>query len=102
MLIPKEERKQIVDLLHCNHAGDKSMMSQAKGCFFWPGLHDDLKEKFKQCEARLEFAPSKPDPHYDVSPNSLFSLALKEEISCDYFDESRSLSSKIATQDTCG
>ena len=62
------------------------MLAQTKGHFFWPGIKDNLKNKYKSCNECLEHAPSKHDPSYDVTPNSLNILAPNEEVSCDYMD----------------
>ena len=36
VLIPKEERKKLVDSMHYTHMSADSMLRLAKGSFFWP------------------------------------------------------------------
>ena len=60
MLIPKSERKRILQTLHKAHAGPVKTSQQAKALYFWPGMNNDIDQMIKECRQCMEFAPSQP------------------------------------------
>ena len=73
VLVPKAERKKLVDSLHFTHMSADSMLKMAKGSIVWPGLKNDLGIKYKHCEACLVNAKQKIDKP-DQIPQDLTSL----------------------------
>ena len=61
VLIPVNERKNLVDLLHSTHMSADTMIRSAKGSFTWPGLKNDLGKKYQECNECLFHAKQKID-----------------------------------------
>ena len=49
ILIPRNLRKQMLDILHYTHCADEAMLRQCKRKIFWPGMRKDLKQKYEDC-----------------------------------------------------
>ena len=83
ILIPRNYRPELKDLLHSTHLSDGGMISLAKSKFFWPSIKSDLKEYYKACEQCLLNPPSKPSPPHEVVPDSLELVSLNEIVHLD-------------------
>jgi len=49
IVMPPQERKQLLNELHVAHPGMERMKSLAHNCFWWPGLDTEIKQKVKHC-----------------------------------------------------
>ena len=69
MLIPKDLRRIVLEGLHAAHQGVSSMMANARGRFFWPGLDAAVKLYRAQCRQCNEQAPTQ-HPESPVEPRA--------------------------------
>ena len=72
ILIPKEQRKNIVVTLHFSHSATDSMILQCKRKIYWPGIKQALQKKYEECEACQQNKASNATPHNQVSSLDLF------------------------------
>ena len=84
ILIPVCVRKQLKIDMHQGHLLDCYMLNLAKDHFFWPGMREELKAVYKECESCLTYASSKPEDAYDVTPEPLLLLSPNKKVSMDY------------------
>ena len=62
VVIPKNFREEILTMLHAGHRAEAAMLQQSRGRFWWSGMREAIRTKYKSCEDCLLHAPSKPDP----------------------------------------
>ena len=86
VVIQKKFREEILTKLHAGHRAEAAMLQQSKGRFWWPGMREAIRNKYKSCEPCLLHAPSKPDPSYNDLPDDLTLIAPNEVISLDFVD----------------
>ena len=53
LIIPKELRKEILNILHSSHMGRDKMKYRAREIMFWPGLNNDINNLIDNCSACL-------------------------------------------------
>ena len=85
VLIPKDERKKLIDSLHHSHMSADSMLRLAKVSFFWPKMKAQLVEKYKSCNECLTNSNQKVDKP-DNLPQDLTAIMPGEQVSVDYCD----------------
>ena len=73
ILIPKSQRKQMMDILHFSHAAGQSMYTQCKGKIFWHNMCRSLQKKYEECNPCQEHKASQATPHNEVSGEDIFS-----------------------------
>ena len=83
VLIPINERKKLIEILHSTHMSGDAMFRMAKGSFTWPNLKSDLGNKYKNCEECLVNSRQKIDKP-DQIPEDLTALFPGEQLSVDY------------------
>ena len=66
ILIPKEQRKNIVVTLHFSHSATDSMILQCRRKIYWPGIMQALQKKHEECEACQQNKASNATPHNQV------------------------------------
>ncbi len=54
IVIPKQERKNILKLLHKPHAGIIKTKQQARQLYYWPGMNSDIVNTIEGCQACQE------------------------------------------------
>ena len=75
----------MLSTLHFTHHGNETMMKQTRGKIFWPGMRDDLLERYKNCEECREHKPSKAQMHNEISQNNMFDNYLPgQKVQIDY------------------
>ena len=84
ILIPQNDRKRILELLHVTHLETESMKRLARGKFFWPKMTMSIEELYKTCEVCQEESNSKVHKKAVVIPEDLTMLAPAERICMDY------------------
>lgn len=50
ILIPKDMRKEMMEMIHSSHIGREGCLRRARESIFWPGITTDLKNYMSQCE----------------------------------------------------
>ena len=61
VVVPKDDRKEIIDELHSTHMSVEGMKKLATGRMTWKNMSKDIKKKYDECEACLENSRSKPN-----------------------------------------
>ena len=85
ILVPKSERKAIIDLAHENHGCVKTCLNQLKGRVFWPLMRRDLEEKVANCIGCRENAISLHAKENEVFfGKSIFNGVPGETVHADY------------------
>ena len=56
--MPQSERKSILKVLHMGHYAVDKMNLQATVSVYWPGITEDIKETYHQCQICAKFARS--------------------------------------------
>ena len=85
ILIPVEGRAPLVDLLHGTHMATETMIRSAKGKFTWPGIREDLHDRYKSCSQCLLWSKEKIDKP-DQTPEALINLYPGEKLAVDFFE----------------
>ena len=47
ILIPREQRKQMIETLHFSHSAADAMILQCKRKIYWPGIKQALQKEYK-------------------------------------------------------
>ena len=50
ILIPKELRLVVLNLLHSSHGGIVAMKAEARQSVWWPNLNNDIEDMIKSCD----------------------------------------------------
>ena len=58
VLIPKQLRRQVLDVMHLAHQGETKCILLARGAVFWPGINNDIREMVKGCETCNKHQPA--------------------------------------------
>ena len=58
VLVPRDARPQILDLLHRGHCGISKSRQNAKSLYFWHGMSNSIKQKVNSCAECQEKLPS--------------------------------------------
>ena len=56
--MPQFERKSTLKVLHMGHYAIDKMNLRARETVYWPGIMDDIKDTYHQCEICAKFARS--------------------------------------------
>ena len=51
VVIPKEERRKMMKILHVSHGKAESMINKARDRFYWPHMRKDIENMLSTCEA---------------------------------------------------
>ena len=62
----------MLSTLHVTHYSDKTMMKQAQGKIFWPGMRKDLKARYENCAECQNNKNSKAQANNEVSQKNMF------------------------------
>merc|ERR1712215_156388 len=92
VVVPKDDRKEIIDELHSTHMSAEGMKKLARGRLTWKGMSKEIKRKYDECEACLENSRSKPNvPNHrsEVIPSNLELTAPGEKLSADFGEYGR-------------
>ena len=53
LIIPKQLRNRVMELAHnakmSGHLGLKKTQDRIKSCFYWPGIHSEIRRYCKSC-----------------------------------------------------
>ena len=71
ILVPKAQRREILDLAHENHHCPQFTHLQLKNRVFWPGMRADIEEYVKNCEGCKKHARSQPMAKQNVDFSSI-------------------------------
>ena len=72
ILISKPIRERMLSTLHFTHYSWETMLKQAQGRIFWPGLRNDLKAKYENCPECQRNKNSKAQAPNEVSQKNMF------------------------------
>ena len=72
ILVPKPLSERLLSTLHFTHYSWETMLKQAQGRIFWPGLRGDLKAKYENCAECQRNKNSKAQAHNKVSQKNMF------------------------------
>ena len=61
ILIPRQARAHLLDLVHKPHAGLVRSMALCKRYYFWPGMKNDVETMINQCEICQERRQAQPE-----------------------------------------
>ena len=84
VVIPKEERRRMMKILHVSHGKAESMINKARDRFYWPHMRKDIENILSTCEAcaihdrKQVFEPPIIDAEY------IAGLCPMDEIAVDY------------------
>ena len=60
IIVPKQMRSKILDLLHISHSGITKTRQSANQLYYWPGINSCIKTLIDSCEACQEIRPRLP------------------------------------------
>mgnify|MGYP001002027478 CR=1 FL=1 len=82
LVVPKSERKDVLEKLHASHQGMSKTKSRARSALYWPGINHEIEEMVSKCERCQERLPSHPKETIrpDPMPKRPF-----ESVSADLF-----------------
>ena len=60
IIVPRAERRGLLDKLHMSHSGIERTRDLAKCLYYWPGITNDIKMLVEKCEACQKLRPSQP------------------------------------------
>ena len=84
VVIPKEERRRMMKILHVTHCKAESMINKARDRFYWPHMRKDIENMLSTCEAcaihdkKQVFEPPVVDAEY------IAGLRPMDKIAVDY------------------
>ena len=84
VVIPKEERRRMMKVLHMSHGKAESTINKARDRFYWPHMRKDIENMLSTCEAcaihgnKQVFEPPIVDAEY------IAGLRPMDEIAVDY------------------
>ena len=84
ILIPREQRKQMIETLHFSHWAADSMILQCKCKIYWPGIKQALQKKYEECEACQQNKASQATPHNQVSIDLFQHFMPGQRLQVDY------------------
>ena len=58
ILIPKQLRRQVLDVIHLAHRGEMKCIFLAREAVFWPGINNDIREMVKGCDTCNKHRPA--------------------------------------------
>lgn len=58
LVIPKQQRKIILAIIHQAHQGITSCQAKAKEAVYWPGMTTDIKQMILACPTCLSYSPA--------------------------------------------
>ena len=81
IVVPRGERKSVLDRLHDAHLGEERTLRRARGSVYWPGISADVKNKVRSCRVCQEHRPSQAPEELlrDEFPHFAF-----QELAADY------------------
>ena len=77
ILISKPIRERMLSTLHFTYYSWETILKQAQGKIFWPGLRNDLKSKYENCTECQRNKNSKAQAHNEVSKKNMFDNFLR-------------------------
>ena len=82
VVIPKEERKNVLSQLHASHQGLEKSKRRARESVFWPGINSDIANTVNACNSCQELRPSnkKEEMKIEEPPERIF-----QKVSADFF-----------------
>ena len=60
IVVPEAARKEVIENLHKQHAGETKTLQLARSLYFWPGMTKAIKNKVASCLECLAMRPSRP------------------------------------------
>ena len=60
IVVPIDERKRLLGLLHRGHSGIGKTRTLARQLYYWPGMNNEIKTLIASCSACTELLPSQP------------------------------------------
>ena len=85
VLVPKSERKRILNTIHLDHMSDTVMIRQCKNRIFWPNMRHQIKETYNHCKPCTEHRVSKPQKPNEISQRDIFeNFYPNEQIEVDF------------------
>jgi len=84
VFIPKEERKNMLDILHTSHGKTASMIEKAKMRFFWPHMRKDIERTAKSCTACAICGPKQMFEPPVINAEQILGMLPMDEIAADY------------------
>jgi len=72
ILVPKPLRERMLSTLHFTHYSHETMMKQAQGKIFWPGMREDLKAKYENCAECQRNKNSEAESNNEVLQKNMF------------------------------
>ena len=72
LVIPKNLRREVLDILHAAHQGCSSMEARAAQSLWWPNMKKQIERRRSSCQSCIQAAPSQsalpsvppPNPEY--------------------------------------
>jgi hypothetical protein len=58
LVVPKDARRRILDLLHLSHSGVSKTSELARQLYTWPGMDNDIKVRVGTCSACIALLPA--------------------------------------------
>ena len=85
VLIPKQERKHILEVLHRDHMAARTMIRQCRGRIWWPRMRNDIQELYELCKQCTENRISQPQMANEVGLADAFAHFFPgEEVNVDF------------------
>ena len=72
ILVPKEERARMLEILHYDHTSGETMLRQMKGRIFWPNMRQEVRRKYEGCQACTVNRMSLPQKRNEISLRNVF------------------------------
>ena len=77
VIIPKSNRKSILQQLHASHQGVRKTQALARDCVYWPGICKQIEAMINGCDVCQKYQPlqrNEPTLHHHIPPAPLTKL----------------------------
>ena len=82
IMIPRGTRKRLLALLHETHLGEGSMIATARCLWYWPSMHNEVCQVYRNCQAcQVESRAKERQPA--VMPDNLLKLGVFKLVGTD-------------------
>lgn len=82
IIIPRNLRAEILEILHSGHQGVTGMQARARESIYWPGMDTDISNRRYSCNICDRIAPSLPNAPPAPLPRPEYPF---QQVASDYF-----------------